>query len=125
MANVSMALKNRMNYLIERQGVVSGNIANATTPGYLAKDVTFDKMVDKNNMRMATTSGAHLSGNKASSNSFKMTESTKNIRHDGNSVKMDQEMLKLQDIQMNYRLATEIYKKQVGFQKMALNSQGR
>jgi len=26
---------------------------------------------------------------------------------------MDEEMLKLQDIQMNYRLATELYKKQV------------
>lgn len=122
MANVSMALKNRMNYLIERQGVVSGNIANATTPGYLTKDISFEKMVDKESIKMSQTSAGHISGKKSSSGNFKMTTSTDNIRHDGNSVTMDKEMLKLQDIQMNYRLATEIYKKQVGFQKMALST---
>lgn len=117
--NVSMSLKHRMNYLIERQGVISGNIANATTPNYKAKDISFEKLVQNNGMKMATTSGSHLRGSITGGN-HKMTTSTEGIRHDGNSVKMDDQMLKLQEIQMNYRLATQLYKKQVGFQKMAL-----
>ncbi|MFT7144486.1 MAG: flagellar basal-body rod protein FlgB [Alphaproteobacteria bacterium] len=117
--NVHMSLKHRMNYLIERQGVVSGNIANASTPGYLAKDISFEKLVQSNGMKMSKTSGAHLTG-KITGGDHKMTTSTDGIRHDGNSVKMDTEMLKLQEIQMHYRLATQLYKKQVGFQKMAL-----
>ena len=122
--SLQMALKHRMNYLIERQGVVSGNIANATTPNYLAKDISFEKMVSNNSMKMATTSGSHIQS-KGRGTSHKMTESNEHVRHDGNSVKMDQEMLKLQDIQMNYRLATQLYKKQVSMQKMALSTSGR
>lgn len=122
--NVSMSLKHRLNYLIERQGMVSGNIANATTPGYLAKDISFEKLVDRSSMNMATTNGSHLKG-KISGGHHKISEDTTNIKHDGNSVKMDEEMLKLQDIQMNYRLATELYKKQVSFQKLALGKSGQ
>lgn len=122
--NVSMSLKHRLNYLIERQGVISGNVANATTPGYLSKDISFEKLVDRQGMKMSTTNGAHIRG-KSIAGQHKMTEDTTHIKHDGNSVKMDQEMLKLQDIQMNYRLATELYKKQVGFQKLALGRSGQ
>lgn len=122
--NVSMSLKHRLNYLIERQGMVSGNIANATTPGYLSKDISFEKLVDRSSMNMATTNGSHLKG-KITGGQHKVSEDTSNIKHDGNSVKMDEEMLKLQDIQMNYRLATELYKKQVSFQKLALGKSGQ
>ena len=37
------ALSNRMNFLVARQSVIAGNIANANTPGYLAKDLKMDK----------------------------------------------------------------------------------
>lgn len=104
--------------------MVSGNVANATTPGYISKDISFEKLVDSQGMKMATTSGAHMRG-KIIAGQHKMTEDTTHIKHDGNSVKMDEEMLKLQDIQMNYRLATELYKKQVSFQKLALGRSGQ
>lgn len=117
--NVSMSLKHRMEFLIERQGVVSSNVANASTPGYLSKDISFERLVNTQGMKMATTNGGHIAG-KPISGKHKVSEDTTHIRHDGNSVKMDQEMLKLQDIQMNYRLATELYKKQVSFQKLGL-----
>jgi len=123
--NVSMSLKHRLNYLVDRQGVVSGNIANASTPGYSAKDISFEKLVTANSMNMATTNGGHIKGQAISGGKHRMTEDRTHMRHDGNSVKMDEEMLKLQDIQMNYRLATELYKKQVSFQKLALGRSGQ
>jgi len=117
--NLSMALKHRMNYLIERQGVVSGNIANSTTPNYLSKDISFSKILKTNTIKMQTSAANHIQGKPAMS-MHKMSESLENVRHDGNSVKVDEEMLKLQDIQMHYRLVTELYKKHAGFQQLAL-----
>jgi flagellar basal-body rod protein FlgB len=122
MANVYASLINRMDYLIERQGVVSGNIANATTPGYLTKDLEFSGLVDQksNSIHMATTSGSHQKGFGAATSNFGISEDRINVRHDGNSVKMDTEMLKLQETQMNYRLATQLYAKNKSMQVMAL-----
>jgi len=124
--NVYGSLVNRMDYLVQRQGVVSGNIANSTTPGYITKDVTFESLVDKNksNMSMSVTNGTHIKGAPTTSGGFAMTEDRTHIRHDGNSVKMDEEMLKLQETQMNYRLATKLYSKSKSMQLLALGKQG-
>lgn len=122
--NLSAALKHRMNFLVERQGVVAGNIANSSTPGYLAKDISFEKLVknESRSIQMATTSSNHIKG-KMIVPQHKMSEDKSHIRHDGNSVKMDVEMLKLQDIQMNHRLVSDLYNKQKSFQSMALGRQ--
>lgn len=51
-------------WLTIRQQVVAGNIANANTPKFHAKDVTpFDAVLDKSDIAMARTNPAHLSGN--------------------------------------------------------------
>lgn len=122
MANLSDALTSRMNFLTQRQGVVAGNIANANTPGYLSKDLVSDgKKANNSGFAMAVTSAQHMAGDpsKAKVQGI-MTEDARFIQHNGNSVRLDEEMLKMTDIQLNYRMMTEIYTKQVGMQKMAL-----
>lgn len=117
--SVSDALTQRMNFLVQRQGVVAGNIANANTPGYLSKD-----LVDAStggNFAMAMTNAQHMASSGASLTG-KMTEDTRFIQHNGNSVRLDEEMLKMTDVQLNYRMMTELYAKQVSMQKMALGS---
>jgi flagellar basal-body rod protein FlgB len=121
MANVSDALTGRMNFLIERQGVVASNIANANTPKYLAKDIVKSDSAASGGFAMAVTNAQHMAI--ASSNgpaTGKLTEDTRFIQHNGNSVRLDDEMIKMNDIQLNYRMMTELYAKQVGMQKMAL-----
>ncbi|PZP40619.1 MAG: flagellar basal body rod protein FlgB [Pseudomonas fluorescens] len=121
MANLSEALTSRMNFLIERQGVVAGNIANANTPGYLSRDLVAKKPNAANSsFGMAVTNAQHMAGTPAPSAQGTITEDARFIQHNGNSVRIDEEMLKQTDIQLNYRMMTEIYTKQVAMQKTAL-----
>lgn len=112
------SLTNRMNYLMSRQATIAGNIANADTPGYLTRDLTFSSAL-QNQQKLATTSGAHLQPKGAVGN-FKATTSTQNMRLDGNSVKLDEEMIKLNEVQLSYREVTQLYSKMGQLQRLAL-----
>lgn len=124
MADISLAsaLSNRMDHLITRQGLVTSNMANANTPGYLTKDVTFEKLVAKQAAGakgMKTTHAKHIQGANAMINGTLFTDDT-NIRHDGNSVKLDEEAYKLNEIQLNYGLVTQLYTKQKQLQQLVV-----
>ena len=121
MANVSDALTQRMNFLTQRQGVVASNVANANTPGYISKDlVSGGSKPSDSSFRLAMTRAEHIRGMANAVNAGTTTEDTRFMQHNGNSVRLDEEMLKMTDIQLNYRMMTELYSKQVGMQKMAL-----
>jgi len=125
MPNVTNALFHRMDFLVARQGVIAGNIANADTPGYLAKDLV-DASADSGAaapLAMATTDGSHMVGADAGNGGGAMTEDSRFLQYNGNSVRIDQEMLKMNDVQMNYRMMTELYNKQVAMQMAALGKQ--
>lgn len=124
MADVSLmgALSNRMDHLIARQGLVNSNIANANTPGYLTKDTTFEKLVAKQPTGMQglkTTHAKHIQGSVSGANG-RVFEDDSHIRHDGNSVKLDEEALKLNNIQLNYQMATQLYTKQKQLQQLVV-----
>lgn len=124
MTDISLigALSNRMDHLITRQGLVTSNMANANTPGYLTKDVTFEKLVAQQptgTKGMRTTHIKHLQGTNAQING-KMFEDDTNIRHDGNSVQLDEEAFKLNEIQLNYGLVTQLYTKQKQLQQLVV-----
>ncbi len=121
MPTLSSALTNRMNFLAERQAVVAGNIANANTPGYLARDLVETKGGSTSSFAMAMTNVQHMKTAGASSQG-RMVEDARFIEHNGNSVRLDEEMIKMNDAQMNYRFMTELYTKQVTMQKMALGN---
>ncbi|MDD9912543.1 MAG: flagellar basal body rod protein FlgB [Alphaproteobacteria bacterium] len=118
-ASLSAALTHRMNHLIARQGVISGNIANANTPGYIAKDVTFKKLYDRNSIGMASSKGNHLRPTTDSASGKLITDKTR-MALNGNSVQLDQEMVKLNDVQLHYRMATQLYSKYTAMQRTAL-----
>lgn len=123
MASVSNALTQRMNFLVQRQGIVASNIANANTPGYISKDLLADPTGSSkpaNSFNMAMTRAMHMNNGNAPAMAGTVKEDTRFIQHNGNSVRLDEEMLKMTDTQLNYRMMTELYSKQVAMQKMAL-----
>lgn len=122
MAGLSSALTHRMDYLVQRQGVVSGNLANATTPDYISQDIQFEKLVDNQMAGMSATNPKHFAIGTGTSGGYATTEDKTYMRHDGNSVKADVEMLKLQEIQIDHRMAAQLYKKHAGMLRMVLNS---
>jgi len=121
MDSVSGALTRRMDFLIARQGVVAGNIANADTPGYLARDLAAPGPAG-GGLALAATRPGHLRGSGAAAEGT-VVEDSRFIQHNGNSVRLDQEMLKMNDTQLNYRMMAELYAKQVQLQKTALGRQ--
>jgi flagellar basal-body rod protein FlgB len=108
-------------WLAVRQATVASNIANANTPGFKAKDVEpFSKVFDQTQLTMVATNEAHL-GFEASYTrpaKVKKTDSWETV-HSGNSVSIEQEMVKANEINRDYSLNTSIVK---AFHRMMLTS---
>lgn len=118
---VSAALQQRMNFLIARQGVVSSNIANAATPGYLSKDLSFSAKVNEA-AALQKTHAKHMGNGQVSGNGT-MTENFDNMKLNGNSVDTTTEMLKLNEIQNEFNLMTRLRSKHVQMYRAALGRQ--
>lgn len=122
------ALRARMEWLSERQKLLSENIANADTPGYHARDlkpVDFHKLLKRGSTsQMAMTHPQHLKGAAdAQRFSFKPEElATNEVNPSGNSVSIEEQMVKLGETQMEYETATGLYRKQTQLLKLALGS---
>lgn len=121
MPTVYDALTNRMDYLTARQGILAGNIANVNTPGYISKDLQAVKPGQGGSFAMMVTDAHHLKSGGTSGNG-KMVEDKQFIQHNGNSVRLDEEMLKMGQTKMDYQLMTQLYTKQMQMQKLALGN---
>jgi flagellar basal-body rod protein FlgB len=108
-------------WLSVRQSTVAGNIANANTPGFKARDVVpFEATLDSARLAMAATSPAHLSPADASSPAVESASAEAwDVTHTGNTVSLEQELLKANDVNRAYRLNASVAK---AFHRMLLAS---
>ncbi len=101
-------------WLSIRQEVVAGNIANANTPKYRAKDITpFQAVLDQSDVAMARTNSAHLSGNDLSTKSDidvkeAALDQEMGVQESGNTVGMAEELSKAGEIKRQYELNTSL-----------------
>jgi flagellar basal-body rod protein FlgB len=101
-------------WLSVRQQVVAGNIANANTPQFHAKDVTpFQDMLDNQTVGMARTNPAHLSGSEmGGTGDIDVKEAALNqeigVQESGNTVGLEDELTKTGEIQRQYSLNTAL-----------------
>ncbi|ACA18054.1 flagellar basal body rod protein [Methylobacterium sp. 4-46] len=109
----------RAQYLSVRQATVAGNIANADTPGYKARDVVpFAEVLSRAGLDLAATSQGHLrAGTTTPTAKVKPSESWDAIQG-GHSVSLEQEMLKSNDIARDFNLNTAVVK---AFHRMMLS----
>jgi len=111
------ALENKMDYVGARQAVIARNIANANTPGYKPMDlkkVNFARMVDQQSaVSMATTNPGHISSSSSNSGAFasQNQRSYYETTPTGNSVVIEEQMLKMSQNSMDYNATTSLYKK--------------
>jgi len=106
-------------WLSVRQSTVSGNIANANTPGFRAMDVApFNAVLDNTNMPMATTNPLHFTDATTDQYVVESEVSEGNGQQlSGNSVELSSELMKEGMIKRDYDLNTAIVK---SFHKMML-----
>ena len=108
-------------WLAARQATIAGNISNVNTPGYKALDVEpFQSVLDKTQLTMAATNSGHLGldGPHIRSNKVEKGESWDTM-HSGNSVSIEQEMVKAGTVNREHTLNTSIVK---SFHRMLLAS---
>jgi flagellar basal-body rod protein FlgB len=119
------AMTKRMSWLGERQSVLAQNIANADTPGYVAKDVqppSFAELVTgaAAKLPMAVTEPGHITP-VSDDGGFKITGNKPKERSlDGNAVQLEDQMMKVSDTANDYALTTSLYRQQLGLIKLAL-----
>jgi flagellar basal-body rod protein FlgB len=115
------ALATRHNqYLAARQTTIAGNIANANTPGFKALDLEpFDATMESTRLQMGVSNAKHMSPDGASgSANVSATEGTSwDTVHSGNSVSIEQELLKASETKGAFTLNTTLTR---SFHKMLM-----
>ena len=128
------ALTKKMNWLTARQKVVTENVANADTPGFKASDLRpldfrkeLAEVTHSSSPKLAptTTDRRHLVGTEAAARLEPQIEKLTTDRDiNGNTVSLEDEMIKVSDTTSDYQLMTNLYKKQVGLIKTAIGRSG-
>ncbi len=106
-------------WLSVRQAVIAGNVANANTAGFRPMDVeSFATVLSKTSQSMAATDARHLGGDGfGSSIGFNEQDSDVPVRPSGNSVRLEDELVKAGEIRRGFELNTAIVK---AFHRMIL-----
>jgi len=99
-------------WLAVRQAAMAENVANANTPGYVAKDVApFSEVYTQTQLQLATTNPAHMGNDPLDLGSVSAdNEQPWEITPSGNSVSMEHEMLKANEVSRTYSMNTAIVK---------------
>lgn len=120
-----------MHWLDRRQKVLADNVANATMPGYQARDLEeldFSKAlsaVEKGNSahhhHFSHGGGSASAGQGTGASSIGIVNSPgSETSPDGNSVVLEEQMMKVTETQVQYQAAVGLYKKGLGLIRMAI-----
>lgn len=90
----------RTQWLNTRQSLIAGNVANANTPGFQAKDLPpFASVLTDTQMTMVSTNPFHILPSESELNPPRAEdEDGANATLSGNSVNLENEMIKLGDV---------------------------
>jgi flagellar basal-body rod protein FlgB len=137
--NISRAhelMKSAMDYRAARQDIIAGNIANADTPFYRPKDISFEDTLaqksaqifaDKSQtLEMAHTNNAHLGP--IDSGSSKPTTFFRDghmARNDGNSVDLDVESTEMAKNSTIFNALTAALKKDSNLFKSVIDASSK
>jgi len=106
-------------WLTVRQNVVAGNIANANTPHYKAKDVQpFERVLQNTGFHLAATHRAHFTESPEAAHVTEVSALDDiAVQQSGNTVAIEQEMMKTGEIKRDHELNAGLVK---AFHRMML-----
>ena len=126
-------LRGRLGYLSEQQKVVAQNIANAETPKYTAQDLKpfgfKAHLKAQAPVMMAVSQPGHMTpksqrgGLGAAYKAVRTPDSETTLN--GNTVVLEEEMIKMSDARINYDAAITFYQKSMSLLRMATRAPGR
>lgn len=126
-------LHKAMDLRSERNTVLAGNVANAETPGYKAKDLVFEKelasaMDARRPGQLRVTDPDHFDGRRdvqlAEVQGSVIRSANPVGNADGNSVDLEKEMAKLGENQIAYQALSRMISHKVSVLRHAISEQG-
>ena len=126
MDRTSILLSKVLDLRSARHSVISGNVANAETPGYIQKEIPFEqelqKAFDKNSIKLEKSEQVHLSGSEdIMENSF---DPYKLVKEYGkpNELNIDTEMAKMAQNNLMYEASTKLLSMKFELLKAVIDS---
>lgn len=112
----------RLAWAERRQAVLARNIANATTPAFQAQDLTpFAKTLGRTTpAEPVRTQPQHLSGTQGGALQPAQNTRPHARAPDGNSVSLDEQLIKVADTENAQSLTTAVYKRYMNMFSLAL-----
>lgn len=123
-------LRGRLGWLAERQRVVAQNVANADTPGYAARDLArpadFSEALNgARGVGLMRTSAQHIPSSTGTAPTFAVERAPDSeTTPDGNSVVVEEQMLRMAESRMAYDAAIGFYQKSMNMLRMAARKPG-
>jgi flagellar basal-body rod protein FlgB len=121
-------LQQKMSWLNSRQDVLARNIANASTPGFVPKDLRagdFASALSKSMQgSMIVTSPLHMNPLGSAGAHRAVDTPDSQASPDGNAVVVEEQMIKVADTQLDYAQVAGLYKKMTSMWRTALGGQG-
>jgi len=138
LANIPLfaMLRGRMGYLSQRQQLIAENVANADTPGFAPRDLkpfSFQAQLNAQAGQpapagvMAVTAPGHMEPPGAGHTPAAQMVITKDseTKLDGNSVVLEEEMMKMGQARIEYDAAITFYQKSLSLIRLAARAPGR
>jgi flagellar basal-body rod protein FlgB len=126
-----------MRHLADRQRVIAQNIANSETPGFKSRDVEAPDFGDLlagqggggtphvARPRVEVTSGmAALGARPITAGSTVFDKDISETKPDGNNVTLEDQLLRMSQVQADFTAMTNLYRKQQSLLKTALGKGG-
>ena len=125
-------IRDRMHNLADRQRVVAQNIANSETPGYKAREVSepdFASLVGGSGMvarpRVELTQRMRsLGAVQPIGSGVIFDKDITETKPDGNNVTLEDQLLKMGEVQADFTAMTNLYRKQMAMLKTAVGGRG-
>ncbi|MGH6797198.1 MAG: flagellar basal body rod protein FlgB [Roseiarcus sp.] len=124
------AMAKRLAWLSQRQTVLAENVANANTPGYQAADLKpldFGTLVSGagKSLKLAATAPGHFAGGPGTTGTGFARETPASASErglNGNSVGLEDQMMKVSQTATDYAFTASLYKKQIALLKAAIGA---
>ena len=119
-------LRERMTWLHQRQDVLSQNVANADTPGYVARDLKAQDFSDilsgetVHGGAMRATDPRHIAISSSGHSQFEEEAAPEQANPNGNAVTLEEEMIKVSETQAQFQAAANLYAKAMTMMKTAI-----
>jgi len=131
---VLAALKSKLKWHQARQRLLAENVANADTPGYKARDLeapSFATLVERHTTvrttAIQTTHASHIAAappGRAGEAFAPTTGAAWETRPSGNSVSLEEQMMKVTANQADYQAASSLYSRSLALLRIALGQGG-